>query len=249
MRFTLASLLVILLAGCGSNAATNNSTPATGVDTAIPRTSPVATPKGGFKGRTKTSVVPSPVKIKVRTPTPIPATKFTSVVYGSVVNAKDKSPISDATVAISGTKHHVQTNAFGHYTLKYPSKIELALIVSAPGYADSLAMGQASKRQRVKVTFKLNRVIPGKAVQPSPPFTFGDIAVGAGSAVPALATRRSWPRSVHPDPAWSANPDIVCCHPRQKPRYLLVYAERRNDKSRLVMAESPMAVDGVRYPA
>lgn len=175
MRYTLAALLVIILAGCGSKAATNNSPPATGVSTVIPQTSPVPTPKGGFKGRTKTVVVPTPVRVKVKTPTPIPAAKFTSVVYGSVVDAKDKSPISDATIAISGTKHRARTNAFGHYTLKYPSKIELALVVSAPGYAGSLAMGQASKHQRVKVDFKLRRVIPGKPVQPTPPFTFGNM--------------------------------------------------------------------------
>ena len=173
MRFVLAVFLLVMLAGCGSSNAAK-PTPAANVNTAVPQTSPVATPKGGFKGRSGTPAVVTPPIVRVRTATPIPARAYTAVVYGTVMDAKDKSPISGATVAISGTKHQATTNAFGRYTLKYPARIQLALVVDAQGYAGALAMGQLSKKQRAHVNFKLRRVISGQPVQPPAPTTFGN---------------------------------------------------------------------------
>lgn len=109
----------------------------------------------------------------VPTLTPIPPSAFTAVVFGSVLDKKTNSPVPGALVTVGTGQRSGRTSAYGAYRFTFPAGIPMPVTVSAPGFTGALAMGMLGPHQKLKVDFKLTRIVPGKVPVPPPPTTFG----------------------------------------------------------------------------
>lgn len=174
-----ALFAVITLAACGSNSAT--PAPPTVVPTnprqvvlrstlppettnkrlRLPTPNPKVTPKA------LPTLVPAP------TMTSIPSSDYTAVVFGSVLDQKTNSPVAGALVTIGTGQRSGRTSPFGAYKFTFPAGVAMPVTVSATGYVGALAMGRLRPHQRLKLNFKLTRIIPGKVPVPPAPTTFG----------------------------------------------------------------------------
>jgi hypothetical protein len=90
-----------------------------------------------------------------------------------VTDKKTGSPIPGAIVTVGPAQRTKKTTAYGAYRFAFPASVAAPVTVSAPGYAGELAMGILKPHQTLRLNFRLNRIVPGKAVVPPPPITFG----------------------------------------------------------------------------
>ena len=109
----------------------------------------------------------------VPTATAIPASAYTAVVFGTVVDKKTNSPVAGAVVTIGTGQRSGRTSPYGAYRFTFPAGVPMPVTVSATGYAGALAMGVLRPHQTLKLNFQLVRIVPGKVVVPPPPTTFG----------------------------------------------------------------------------
>jgi hypothetical protein len=175
-----ALLALVTLAACGGSNSAASDRPTT-VPTNPHQQVVVATlPKAPTNKRLRIPtpnprVTPGilPTVPPVPTATTIPASSYTAVVFGSVVDKKTNSPVAGALVTLGNGQRSAKTSAYGGYRFTFPAGIAMPVTVSAPGYAGSLAMGMLRPRQSFKLDFKLTRVVPGKVTVPPPPTTFG----------------------------------------------------------------------------
>ena len=174
----LASLLTLAACGGSSSAPPAKPTP---VPTNPRQAVVVATlPKGPTNKHLK---IPTPNpkvtpgKLPTVAPAPsmtaIPASAYTAVVFGTVVDKKTNSPVPGAIVTLGTGQRSGKTSAYGAYRLTFPAGIAMPVTVSAPGFAGALAMGTLRPHQKLKLDFKLTRIVPGKVTVPPPPSVFG----------------------------------------------------------------------------
>jgi hypothetical protein len=114
-----------------------------------------------------------PTVAPVPSMTAIPASAYTAVVFGSVVDKKTNSPVPGALVTIGNGQRSGRTSAYGAYRFSFPAGVPMPVTVSANGFAGALAMGTLRPHQKFKLDFKLTRIAPGKVTVPPPPSVFG----------------------------------------------------------------------------
>jgi hypothetical protein len=175
---TLAALTT--LAACGGNKAASTAT-STPVPTAPRQAVVVATlPKGPTNKHLKIptanpKVTPGvlPTIAPAAHATAIPASAYTAVVFGSVTDKTTNSPVPGALVTVGTGQRSARTSAYGAYRFTFPAGIAVPVTVSASGFAGALAMGTLRPHQKLKLDFKLTRIVPGKVTVPPPPSVFG----------------------------------------------------------------------------
>jgi hypothetical protein len=175
---SMASLITLAACGGGKTAAPPT---ATAVPTAPRQAVVVATlPKGRTNKHLKIPTANprvTPGKLPTIAPAPrmtaIPASAYTAVVLGSVVDKQTNSPVPGALVTVGSGQQTVRTSAYGAYRVAFPAGIAMSVTVSAPGFAGELAMGTLRPHQKLKLDFKLTRIVPGKVTVPPPPSVFG----------------------------------------------------------------------------
>lgn len=114
-----------------------------------------------------------PTLAPAATMTTIPASAYTAVVFGTVLDKKTNSPIPGALVTLGNGQRTARTSAYGEYRFSFPAAIPMPVTVSATGFAGALAMGTLKPHQKIKLDFKLTRIVPGKVTVPPPPSVFG----------------------------------------------------------------------------
>jgi hypothetical protein len=114
-----------------------------------------------------------PTIAPVPTTTPIPPSAYTAVVFGSVLDKNTNSPVAGALITVGTGQRSGRTSAYGAYRFTFPAGIPMPMTVSVTGYAGALAMGILRPHQKLKLDFKLTRIVPGKVTVPPPPTTFG----------------------------------------------------------------------------
>lgn len=95
-----------------------------------------------------------------------------AVLYGTVTDASDHSPLAGATISVQAGKWITTTNAFGQYHLSIPGNTSVSVQPGMNGYSGQLAEGQIPPGQRYQLNFALQR-ITGTPLAPSPPTVFG----------------------------------------------------------------------------
>ncbi|HLJ67223.1 MAG TPA: carboxypeptidase-like regulatory domain-containing protein [Chloroflexota bacterium] len=148
MRRTPILLGVLLLVGCGSS-----------------RTAP-ASPRA-------TATQRPPVFHRAATATPIPASSFTAMLSGRVVDAATGAPLHLALLVVGSGLKMARTDARGSYSVRFPAGPAVPIFVTQTGYAEALAMGALRPHQKLTLNFRLHRIVPGTPPVPGAPITFG----------------------------------------------------------------------------
>ena len=174
-----ALLALLSVAACGGNSAAPagpTPVPTNPRQAVVVATLPKATTDKRLRIPTPDPRV-TPGKLPTVPPVPtasaIPATAYTAVVFGTVVDKKTNSPVPGAVVTIGTGQRSGRTSAYGAYRFTFPAGVPMPVTVSAPGYAGALAMGILRPHQTMKLDFQLVRIVPGKVLVPPPPTTFG----------------------------------------------------------------------------
>lgn len=127
---------------------------------------------GGCGTSQKTGAVSPTDTTAPSSPTTTKSSHNASILYGSVVDSQNGSPLAGATVSVNRGQRATTTDAFGTYRIQVPGGAPFPVQVTMTGYAGQLAEGTLKPGTRYRLTFSLQR-LTGTPVAPVPPILFG----------------------------------------------------------------------------
>jgi hypothetical protein len=129
--------------------------------------------QGPKKGGKTVPFHPPTITKLLPTPTPFPTRAYSSVVWGTVRDARTHKPIAGATVTVANGQRSVKTDAQGRYRIGFPGGVYVPVTAKHVGYAESLAMGMMPPHKTFHKDFTLVRASKNHPAPPPVPGSFG----------------------------------------------------------------------------